>query len=247
MNATAPHTDSPPRIPAGLLPRRVAVAMDGNGRWARERGLPRSEGHRAGAGRLPELARAALEVGVEQVLVYGFSTENWRRSPQEVSALMRLAGQALGAQRAELHAMGVRVRWSGRPGRLWKGVVRELRAIEELTRDNERLTLDLCVNYGGQAELVDAVAAIARQVGAGTLHPEAVDEATVARHLYQGDSGDVELFLRPSGERRTSNFLPWQLAHAELVFMEVLWPDFERRHLWEAVQIYADRHKRRGG
>ncbi|AKG41954.1 undecaprenyl pyrophosphate synthetase [Streptomyces xiamenensis] len=143
--------------------------------------------------------------------------------------------------------MGVRVRWSGRPGRLWKGVVRELRATEELTRDNERLTLDLCVNYGGQAELVDAVAAIARQVGAGTLRPEAVDEAVVARHLYQGDSGDVELFLRPSGERRTSNFLPWQLAHAELVFMEVLWPDFERRHLWEAVQIYADRHKRRGG
>ncbi|MET2718887.1 polyprenyl diphosphate synthase [Streptomyces harbinensis] len=247
MTSTARTAAPPPPVPAELLPRTVAVAMDGNGRWARARGLSRSEGHRAGAERLPELARAALEIGVRRLVVYGFSTENWRRSPQEVAGLMRLSEQALGAQRERLHAMGVRVRWSGRPGRLWRGVVRELRATEELTRDNDRLTLDLCVNYGGQAELVDAMAAIARQAGAGVLRPEAVDEELLGRHLYQADSADVELFLRPSGEHRTSNFLLWQLAHAELVFLDVLWPDFERRHLWEAVRIYAERRRRREG
>ncbi len=157
---------------------------------------------------------------------------------------MTYSAETLRNRLGELDSLGVRVRWSGRAPRLWGSVVRELRAAEEATRGNERLTLYLCVNYGGRAELADAAAAIARQVSEGTLRPDAIDEDVFARNLYQGDAPDVDLFLRPSGERRTSNFLPWQLAYAELVFMDVLWPDFDRRHLWQAVQTYAARKQR---
>lgn len=234
----------PPSVPERFVPRHVAVAMDGNGRWAKARGLPRTEGHRVGAGRLVELARGAVQVGVTHLSVYGFSTENWRRSPEEVAFLMSFSSEAIRGQRAELDALGVRIRWSGRTPRLWRGVVQELRASEEATRGNDTLTLDLCVNYGGQAELSDAVAAIARDVGEGRLRPDAIDEDLFAGYLYQPDAPDVDLFLRPSGEQRTSNFLPWQLAHAEMVFMDVLWPDFDRRHLWQAVEAYAARRLR---
>jgi len=235
---------TPPDVPPELLPRHVAVAMDGNGRWAKARGLPRSEGHRAGADRLTELVDGALAIGLRHVSAYGFSTENWKRSPDEVANLMTFTVQALRQRLDELVAKGVRIRWSGRSARLRRSVVRELQAAEEATRHNTDLTLYLCVNYGGKAELADATAAIARSVAGGQLRPEDVSEATIAGHLYQPDAPDVELFLRPSGERRTSNFLIWELAFAEMVFMDVLWPDFSREHLWHAVDVYAERRRR---
>ncbi len=232
---------TPPDRPPGQLPRHVAVAMDGNGRWAKARGLPRSEGHRAGAGRLTELVDGALAIGLSHVSAYGFSTENWKRSPEEVANLMTFTVQALRRRLDELVAKGVRVRWSGSPTRLRRSVIRELRTAEEATRHNTDLTLCLCVNYGGKAEIADATAAIARSVAAGRLRPTDVCESTISSHLYQPDVPDVDLFLRPSGERRTSNFLIWELAFAEMVFMDVLWPDFSREHLWHAVEVYAAR------
>jgi trans,polycis-polyprenyl diphosphate synthase len=233
-----------PEMPPEMLPRHVAVAMDGNGRWAKARGLPRSEGHRVGADRLTELVDGALAIGLTHVSAYGFSTENWKRSPEEVANLMTFTVQALRRRLDELVAKGVRVRWSGRPTRLRRSVIRELRTAEEATRHNTDLTLYLCVNYGGQAEITDATAAIARSVAAGQLRPADICEATIASHLYQPGAPDVELFLRPSGEHRTSNFLIWELAFAEMVFMDVLWPDFNREHLWHAVEVYAARRRR---
>jgi undecaprenyl diphosphate synthase len=230
-----------PEIAPALLPGHVAVAMDGNGRWARARGLPRSEGHRAGADRLTELVEAALAIELRHISVYGFSTENWRRSPEEVAHLMTFTVDTLRRRLDELVGRGVRVRWSGRATRLPRAVVRELRRTEQATARNTDLTLYLCVNYGGKAELADAAAAIAAKVACGSLRPDAIDEALIVQHLYQPAAPDVDLFLRPSGERRTSNFLVWQLAFAEMVFMDVLWPDFDRRHLWQAVETYAAR------
>jgi undecaprenyl diphosphate synthase len=230
-----------PVIAPELLPRHVAVAMDGNGRWAKARGLPRSEGHRAGADRLTELVDAALAIRLAHLSVYGFSTENWKRSPDEVAHLMTFTVDALRTRLDELVSKGVCVRWSGRASRLRRTVIRELRAAEEATRHNQVLTLYLCVNYGGKAELADAAAAIAAKASQGFLAPGAVDEQLIAEHLYQPDAPDVDLFLRPSGEQRTSNFLLWQLAFAEMVFLDVLWPDFERQHLWQAVETYAER------
>jgi trans,polycis-polyprenyl diphosphate synthase len=230
-----------PEIAPHLRPRHVAVAMDGNGRWARARGLPRSEGHRAGADRLTELVEAALAIDLRHVSAYGFSTENWRRSPEEVAHLMTFTVDTLRGRLDELVSRGVRVRWSGRAARLPRRVVRELRRTEKATAQNTDLTLYLCVNYGGKAELADAAAAIAAKVAGGTLRPDAIDEALIVEHLYQPAAPDVDLFLRPSGEQRTSNFLVWQLAFAEMVFMDVLWPDFGRRHLWQAVETYAAR------
>jgi undecaprenyl diphosphate synthase len=233
-----------PEIEPQLRPRHVAVAMDGNGRWAKARGLPRSEGHRAGADRLTELVEAALAIQLGHVSVYGFSTENWRRSPDEVANLMTFTVDTLRGRLEELVCRGVRVRWSGRANRLPRRVVRELRKTEQATAHNTALTLYLCVNYGGKAELADAAAAIAGKVASGSLRPEAIDEALLAQHLYQPGAPDVDLFLRPSGEQRTSNFLVWQLAFAEMVFMDVLWPDFERTHLWQAAETYAARKAR---
>jgi undecaprenyl diphosphate synthase len=241
-----PPLPVPPVIAPALLPRHVAVAMDGNGRWAKARGLPRSEGHRAGADRLTELVDAALAIGVTHLSAYGFSTENWTRSPDEVAHLMTFTVQALRQRLDELVCRGVRLRWSGRAQRLPRRVVRELRVAEQATEQNTVLTLYLCVNYGGRAELADAAAAMARKAADGSLRPEDIDEKAVARHLYHPDAPDVDLFLRPSGEQRTSNFLTWQLAFAEMVFLDVLWPDFDRRHLWQAAQTYASR-KLRGG
>ena len=150
-------------------------------------------------------------------------------------------------RRDEMHAMGVRVRWAGRPRRLWKSVIDELAYAEDLTRDNNVLTLTMCVNYGGRAEIADAAAAIARGVAEGRIDPGKVDERMIARHLYEPDMPDVDLFVRSSGEQRTSNFLLWESAYAEMVFLDTLWPDFDRRHLWQACEIYASRNRRYGG
>jgi undecaprenyl diphosphate synthase len=221
--------------------------MDGNGRWAKERGLPRTKGHEAGEAALFDVIAGAIEVGVTTLSAYAFSTENWKRSPDEVRFLMGFNRDVIRRRRDELAAMGVRVRWAGRRGRLWKSVVDELQTAEEMTFDNSVLTLQFCVNYGGRAEIADAAAAIAREAAAGRLDPAKVDERTVARFLDEPDLPDVDLFVRTSGEQRTSNFLLWQSAYAELVFLDVLWPDVDRRHLWQAIELYARRDRRYGG
>jgi undecaprenyl diphosphate synthase len=236
----------PPSLPKGKIPRHVAIVMDGNGRWAEQRGLPRTKGHEAGEAALFDVVEGAIELGVEAISAYAFSTENWRRSPDEVRFLMGFNRDVIRRRRDEMHELGVRVRWAGRRPRLWRSVIKELEIAEELTRDNAVLTLTMCVNYGGRAEIADAAAAIAREAAAGRLDPDKVDEATVARFLDEPDMPDVDLFVRSSGENRTSNFLLWQSAYAELVFLDTLWPDFDRRHLWTACEEYARRQRRFG-
>ena len=234
-------------MPPDLVPKHVAIVMDGNGRWAKERGLPRTKGHEAGEAALLDVIHGAIEVGVETLSAYAFSTENWRRSPDEVRFLMGFNREVIRRRRDELDAMGVRVRWAGRRRRLWRSVIDELEEAERRTRDNRTLTLQFCVNYGGRAEIADATAAIARDAKAGRLDPDKVDERTIARYLDEPQLPDVDLFLRSSGEQRTSNFLLWQSAYAELVFLDTLWPDFDRRDLWRAIEMYAARDRRYGG
>jgi undecaprenyl diphosphate synthase len=244
----APHPSGarPPQIPADKVPQHVAIVMDGNGRWAKQRGLPRTAGHEAGEASLFDCVEGAIELGIGAISAYAFSTENWKRSPDEVRFLMGFNRDVIRRRRDEMHELGVRVRWAGRRPRLWRSVIKELEIAEELTKDNDVLTLTMCVNYGGRAEIADAAAAIAREVAAGRLKPDKVDEDTVARFLDEPDMPDVDLFVRSSGENRTSNFLLWQAAYAELVFLDTLWPDFDRRHLWQAVEEYASRQRRFG-
>jgi undecaprenyl diphosphate synthase len=248
VKAPTPHPSGarPPRLPKDKIPRHVAIVMDGNGRWAKQRGLPRTAGHEAGEHSLFDCVEGAIELGVSAISAYAFSTENWRRSPDEVRFLMGFNRDVIRRRRDEMHELGVRVRWAGRRPRLWRSVIDELEIAEELTRDNDVLTLTMCVNYGGRAEIADAAAAIAREAVAGRLNPDKVDESTVARFLDEPDMPDVDLFVRSSGENRTSNFLLWQSAYAELVFLDTLWPDFDRRHLWAACEEYASRQRRFG-
>ncbi|WP_394937925.1 isoprenyl transferase [Psychromicrobium sp. YIM B11713] len=236
-----------PQIPAELIPQHVAIVMDGNGRWANQRGLTRIEGHKAGEPALLDVMAGAIELGIKYVTVYAFSTENWRRSPEEVRFLMGFNRDVLRRQRDQLDAWGVRVRWSGRKPRLWGSVIKELEIAQERTKDNDTITLTMCVNYGGRAELADAVSSIAREVEAGRLKASAITERTIQKHLYLPDVPDVDLFMRSSGEQRLSNFVLWQSAYAEFVFLDTLWPDVDRRTLWEAVDIYARRDRRYGG
>lgn len=242
-----PSGAKPPALPPELVPRHVAIVMDGNGRWAKERGLPRTKGHEAGEASLFDVIEGAIEIGVRYLSAYAFSTENWRRSPDEVRFLMGFNRDVIHRRRDQLHARGVRVRWAGRRPRLWRSVIKELEYAEELSHDNEVITLQFCVNYGGRAEIADAAAAIARDAVAGRVNPNRIDEKVVARYLDEPDIPDVDLFIRSSGEQRTSNFMLWQAAYAELVFLDTLWPDFDRRDLWRAIEIYADRDRRYGG
>ena len=244
-----PHPSGarPPELPADLVPRHVAVVMDGNGRWAKQRGLARTEGHKAGESSLFDVIEGALEMGISHLSAYAFSTENWKRSPDEVRFLLGFNRETIRNRRDELHARGVRVRWSGRSGMLWKSVLSELRDAEEMTRDNTGMTLQFCVNYGGRAEIVDAAREVAHRAAAGELAPEKITEDTLSRHLYAPEIPPVDLFVRSSGEQRLSNFLLWQSAYAEFVFLDTLWPDFDRRDLWRACEIYAGRDRRYGG
>ncbi len=237
----------PPAFAKGSVPHHIALVMDGNGRWANRRGLTRIEGHRAGEEVLLDVVAGAIQAGVKWLSVYAFSTENWARSPDEVRFLMGFNRDVLHRRRDQLNEWGVRVRWSGRTPRLWGSVVKELQYAEQLTRDNDVLTLTMCVNYGGRIELVDAMRSIAEDVAAGRLTPSAVSEKLVRRRLYVPDMPDVDLFVRSSGEQRTSNFLLWESAYAEFVFLDTLWPDFSRLELWRAIQLYQSRDRRFGG
>lgn len=242
-----PSGARPPQLPAELVPRHIAIVMDGNGRWANQRGLPRTKGHEAGEAALLDVVAGAIEAGVTHLSAYAFSTENWKRSPDEVRFLMGFNRDVIRRRRDQLHSWGVRMRWVGRRPRLWGSVIKELEVAQELTKHNTGLTLYFCVNYGGRAEIADAVQRIAEQVQRGKLKPGSIDEKLLARYLPEPDMPDVDLFVRSSGEQRTSNFLLWQSAYAEMVFQNTLWPDYDRRHLWAAIQTYAERDRRYGG
>ncbi|MFZ4895749.1 isoprenyl transferase [Plantibacter sp. Mn2098] len=237
----------PPKFAKGEVPGHVAIVMDGNGRWANRQGLTRVEGHKHGELALLDVVAGAVQAGVKYLSVYAFSTENWKRSPDEVRFLMGFNRDVLHRRRDQLNEWGVRIRWSGRRPKLWGSVIKELQIAEELTKDNDRLVLTMCVNYGGRNEITDAMRSIAEEVQAGRLKPSAITERTIRNHLYIPDVPDVDLFMRSSGEQRTSNFQLWQSAYAEMVFLDTLWPDFTREHLWEGIERYAGRNRRFGG
>ena len=241
----------PDDFPAGLDPRRipahVAIVMDGNGRWAQRRGLKRTDGHAAGEEALFDTVEGALDIGLEWMTVYAFSTENWRRPLDEVRFLMRFNESLLLRRRDDLNERGVRVRFIGRRGGRVPGRVRQhIADTEALTAKNRRMTLTFAFNYGGRAELVDAVRAIAEEAQRGKLRPGSIDERTIARHLYAPDMPDPDVLVRTSGEFRISNYLLWELAYAELVFTDVLWPDFRREDLFAAIREFQGRTRRFG-
>ena len=244
-----PHPSGarPPQLPRKALPEHVAIVMDGNGRWAKARNLPRTEGHARGEDSLFDVIEGAIEIGLKYLSAYAFSTENWRRSPDEVRWLMGFNRDVIHRRRDQLDAMGVRIRWAGRRPKLWRSVIRELEEAEVQSRDNTVLTLQFCVNYGGRAEIVDAARAIAKAAQQGRLDPDHLTEKSFRKFLDEPEIPDVDLFVRSSGEQRTSNFLLWQSAYAEMVFLDRLWPDFDRRDLWRAIELYASRDRRYGG
>ena len=235
-----------PKFPKGSVPHHVAVVMDGNGRWAKKRGLPRTAGHEAGEAALFDMVEGALEVGVKELSAYAFSTENWKRSPDEVKFLMGFNREVIRRRRDQMNDMGVRIRWVGKEKRLWKSVLDELLEAEDLTKKNKKFTLNMCVNYGGRAEIVDATTKIALDIAKKKIKPDQINEKLFSKYLYNPGMSDVDLFLRSSGEQRTSNFLPWQSVYAEMVFMDVLWPDVTRKTLWDAIKIYGERDRRFG-
>jgi undecaprenyl diphosphate synthase len=228
------------------IPQHVALVMDGNGRWAKQRGLARTAGHEAGEASLIDMVHGAIEIGVKELSAYAFSTENCRRSPEEVKFLMEFNRQVLRKRRDEMNELGIKIRWVGREKRLMASVIKELKEAEELTKNNKVLTLNMCINYGGRAEMLDAAVAIAKDAMKKKLKPDSLTEKSINKYLYAPQMRDVDLFLRSSGEQRTSNFLMWQSAYAEMVFLDVLWPDADRRTLWKAIEIYAERERRFG-
>jgi undecaprenyl diphosphate synthase len=234
-------------IDPARVPRHVAIVMDGNGRWAKRRGQKRTEGHAAGEEALFDTVEGALDIGLKWMTVFAFSTENWRRPLDEVRFLMRFNESLLLRRRDDLNERGVRVRFIGRRGgRVPRRVLRHIEDTESLTARNRRMTLTFAFNYGGRAELVDAVRAIATEARARRLDPAKIDERTISRHLYAPDMPDPDLLVRTSGEFRISNYLLWELAYAELVFTDALWPDFRRADLFEAVLEYQRRERRFG-
>ncbi len=208
--------------------------------------MQRTDGHQRGEAALMDVLHGAIEMGIPYISAYAFSTENWKRSPDEVRWLMGFNRSVIRRRRDELSALGVRIRWSGRRPRLWGSVIKELTDAEQLSQANTRLTLQFCMNYGGRAEIVDAVRRIAAEAQQGKLDPNRLTEERFRRFLYAPEVPDVDLFIRSSGEQRTSNFLLWQSAYAEFIFLDRLWPDFDRRDLWSAVEQYATRERRFG-
>ena len=233
-----------PEVDLSAVPAHVACVMDGNGRWAERRGLARTAGHEAGLDALFHAVDGALEIGVTWLTVYAFSTENWARPRDEVRFLLDFNRSILRARRDELHERGVRLRFiGGRDRRLPRNLLREMDAAAEVTASNRRLNLTVAFSYGGRAEITEAV----RRIVADGLAPQRITEATIARRLYMPEMPDPDLFIRTSGEYRVSNFLLWQMAYSEMVFLDVLWPDFTQRHLFEAVAEYQRRERRFGG
>jgi trans,polycis-decaprenyl diphosphate synthase len=235
-----------PQIPADQVPNHVAVVMDGNGRWATQRGLGRTEGHKMGEAVLIDITCGAIEIGIKHLTVYAFSTENWKRSTEEVRFLMGFNREVVRRRRENLNDMGVRMRWVGSRPRMWRSVIKEFDIAEQMTVGNDVITINYCVNYGGRTEIVEAAREIAQEAADGKINPSRITEATLAKHLHRPDIPDVDLFIRTSGEQRASNFLLWQAAYAEFVFQDKLWPDYDRRDLWEACEEYVHRNRRFG-
>ena len=237
------------RLDPDRIPVHVALILDGNGRWANARGLPRTAGHLAGEQALFDTVEGALEIGIRWLTAYTFSTENWSRSDDEVQFLMWFNEDLLLRRRDDLHAQGVRMWFAGQMDdpRIPDRNRKHMADAEELTRDNDRLNLVFAFNYGGRRELTEAIRTLARRAEEGEISPEDIDEEMVASALYVPEMPDVDLVIRSSGEHRMSNFLPWQAVYAELHFPGILWPDFDRHALLEAVVEYQSRERRFGG
>jgi undecaprenyl diphosphate synthase len=228
-------------------PRHVAIIMDGNGRWATRRGLPRVAGHRAGAEAVRTTLRAAVEAGVEVLTLYAFSSENWRRSEEEISDLKGLLGFYLGRELDELHRNGVRLRLIGDTEAFGPELVERLDRAVEKTAGNRRLTLVIALNYGARSEIAGAARRLAERAASGEIDPASIDEQSVGEELMTRDWPELDLLIRTSGEKRLSNFLLWQAAYAELVFTDTLWPDFDRDAFQAALGEYGARQRRFGG
>ena len=227
-------------------PRHIAIIMDGNGRWAKKRGLPRTAGHAAGAEAFRKIANYCRTLGVEYLTVYAFSTENWKRSQEEIAGIMKLLGAYLREALADMEKNRVRFRFFGDLSRLSPELQALCADAQNRSKDYD-VQVNFCLNYGGRAELVLAAQRFAREVAAGKRQPEELTEALLSSYLYSADVPDPELIIRPSGEMRTSNFLLWQSAYSEFVFMNVLWPDFSPQNLDEAIAEYHRRNRRFGG
>jgi undecaprenyl diphosphate synthase len=243
LKAEAPAAKSGGPLP----PRHVAIIMDGNGRWAKRRGLPRFEGHRQGVEAVRRTVRASIELGIGCLTIYSFSTENWSRPAAEVAELMGLIRRFIRNDLADLHARNVRVKVIGEKQGISDDIQRLLAEAESVTRGNTGLNLVIAFNYGGRQEIAGAMRRIARLAADGGIDPEAIDEALVGRFMATDGLPEPELLIRTSGEQRLSNFLLWQCAYAEFVFLPVLWPDFDRQHLEEAIAAYRGRERRFGG
>jgi undecaprenyl diphosphate synthase len=228
------------------VPRHIAIIMDGNGRWAKARGLPRIAGHRRGAEAARRAVIAAAELGVPYLTLFGFSSENWKRPSSEVQDLMGLLRHYLRGEIAELHRNGVRLKVIGDLGTLDPDIISLIGHAEAMTRNNSRIILTIALSYGGRAEIVTAVRAIAREVLAGNLAADVIDEECFARHLFTAELPDPDLVIRTSGEQRISNFLLWQSAYSELVFTKTLWPDFSKSDLQQAIDEFCGRERRYG-
>jgi undecaprenyl diphosphate synthase len=232
--------------PSGQIPHHVAVIMDGNGRWAKKRNLPRMAGHRAGMKTVKEVVKAADEIGVQYLTMYAFSTENWKRPRDEVDFLMKLPQEFLSTELEELVERNVRVRMVGSREQLPSYTIQALETAEQRTRNNTGLQLNFALNYGARKEIVEAVKDIAARLQAGEIDLEQLNEDVISRHLYTSGIPDPDLLIRTSGEIRLSNFMLWQLAYTELWFTDVLWPDFTREHFYQAIVEYQGRARRYG-
>ena len=230
----------------GPVPRHIAIIMDGNGRWARARGLPRIAGHQRGAEAARRAVIAAAELEVPYLTLFGFSSENWKRPSGEIQDLMGLLRHYLRAEVAELHSNGVRLKVIGDLSRFSSDILDLIAHAESLTQNNARITLTMALSYGGRAEIVEAIRTIAQRIACGNITAEAIDEECVARHLFTSGLPDPDLLIRTSGEQRISNFLLWQCAYSELVFTKTLWPDFSKRDLEQAIDEFCGRERRYG-
>lgn len=230
-----------------LLPSHIAIIMDGNGRWASKRGLPRSAGHREGANTLKRIVKSCDELGINYLTVYAFSTENWTRPKEEVDALMSLLLEFLKNADNELAGKNIRIKIIGESDGLTNEIRREIVRITDKTKNNTGLTLVIALNYGSRLEIANAAARIARDVKRGSLTPEEVNEDLLSKYLYTAGTPDPDLVIRPSGENRLSNFLLWQSSYSEFWYSDILWPDFSKKHLLEAIEEFQRRNRRFGG
>jgi undecaprenyl diphosphate synthase len=228
------------------IPPRIAIIMDGNGRWATQKGRQRIDGHREGEKAITDVVRAGIDLKLEALALYAFSTENWKRPKPEVEFLMRFNKELLDLRVGEFHEKNVKIRFLGRRQRIPGFLMRKMDETVELTKKNTGLKLNIAYNYGGQPELVDAMRAIADEVADGKLKPRSISEKTIEKHLYAPDVPAYDMMVRTSGEMRTSNFLLWELAYAELIFVPTLWPDFRRGHLMDAIEEYNLRTRKFG-